>query len=63
MHSAPAFADDDAQDEREEPAILSYDQFRNHLGLLDWQRRRAEYERRDAAAMRNRVPEAVHRLG
>jgi hypothetical protein len=49
MHSARAIFEDDLQGDDAEPSVLSYLQFRNHLGLLDWRRRRAEYEQ-DAAA-------------
>lgn len=37
-----------------EPVVLSYTQFRNHLGLLEWRRRLAQYEQRAAlsAALR-----------
>jgi hypothetical protein len=31
-------------DEDLEPSVLSYTQFRNQLGLLEWRRRRAAYE-------------------
>jgi hypothetical protein len=27
----------------QDPEVLSYTQFRNHLGLLEWRRRRAQY--------------------
>jgi hypothetical protein len=48
MHSTLSrYEDQDAADQ--EPVVLSYTQFRNHLGLLDWRRRRAEYEQRGAA--------------
>ena len=49
MHSAPSPNEFDA-DEDQEPAVLSYTQFRNQLGLLEWRRRRAEYERRAAVS-------------
>jgi hypothetical protein len=40
----------DLELEDEEPAVLSYTQFRNQLGLLEWRRRRAQYEQGAAAA-------------
>ena len=43
MHSARTTWQDDADPADEEPVVLSYVQFRNRLGLLEWQRRRAEY--------------------
>jgi hypothetical protein len=54
MHSAQMTFGDEQDPADEEPTVLSYTQFRNHLGLLDWRRRRAEYERHSAlpAALR-----------
>jgi hypothetical protein len=49
MHSVRATFDDDMEGDDAEPSVLSYAQFRNHLGLLDWRRRRAEYEQGAAA--------------
>jgi hypothetical protein len=51
MHSARATFDDDLESGDPEPSVLSYVQFRNHLGLLDWRRRRAEYEQNAAAGV------------
>ena len=50
----------DPDSENEEPAVLSYTQFRNHLGLLEWRRRRAQYEQGAAvsAALRQQRPSA-----
>lgn len=41
-----AIADDGPESADPEPAVLSYTQFRNYLGLLEWRRRRAELQRR-----------------
>ncbi len=49
MHSARATYEEDPQSDDAEPSVLNYLQFRNHLGLLDWRRRRAEYEQGTAA--------------
>jgi hypothetical protein len=51
MHSARATFEDDPEGEDAEPSVLSYAQFRNHLGLLDWRRRRAQYEQNAAAGV------------
>jgi hypothetical protein len=49
MHSARMTYEDQQDAGDQEPVVLSYVQFRNHLGLLDWRRRRAQYEQRTAA--------------
>ncbi len=43
MHSARTTDEDETEPRDPEPAVLSYMQFRNHLGLLEWRRRRAQY--------------------
>ena len=48
MHSARTTDDGETEPRDPEPAVLSYMQFRNHLGLLEWRRRLAEYEQRGA---------------
>ncbi len=35
--------EDGADLEDQDAEVLSYTQFRNHLGLLEWRRRRAQY--------------------
>jgi hypothetical protein len=49
MHSARTTSPGEQDPDDQEPAVLSYTQFRNHLGLLEWRRRLAEYEQRGAA--------------
>ena len=44
MFSAPTTDEDDPDARDLEPVVLSYTQFRNHLGLLEWRRRLAQYE-------------------
>lgn len=43
MHSALTTWQDDTDPGDQEPVVLSYTQFRNRLGLLEWRRRRAAY--------------------
>jgi hypothetical protein len=43
MHSMRT-TEDEAGLGDQDPEVLSYTQFRNHLGLLEWRRRRAQYE-------------------
>lgn len=40
--------EDEADPGDQDPEVLSYTQFRNHLGLLEWRRRRAQYEQAGA---------------
>jgi hypothetical protein len=44
MERLPLNERDRDVDDDLEPSVLSYTQFRNQLGLLEWRRRRAEYE-------------------
>jgi hypothetical protein len=70
MHNARTGNHEDDTDLPDpEPEVLSYTQFRNHLGLLEWKRRRAQYEQgRSPAAQWPRTPwlkrasDAVNRL-
>jgi hypothetical protein len=48
MHSARTTDEAEPDPRDPEPAVLSYTQFRNQLGLLEWRRRLAEYEQRGA---------------
>jgi hypothetical protein len=45
MHPPGPLSEVDDGGDDLEPQVLSYVQFRNQMTLLDWQRRRAEYER------------------
>lgn len=51
-----AIGDDGPESGDPEPAVLSYTQFRNYLGLLEWRRRRAELNRRGGAMSAIPVP-------
>jgi hypothetical protein len=68
MHSARTSYEDETDLPDLEPEVLSYTQFRNHLGLLEWKRRRAEYEQGRPASAQPRAPwlrrasDAVNRL-
>ncbi len=44
MYSARSTFEEDPEAADQEPVVLSYTQFRNHLGLLEWRRRLARYE-------------------
>ena len=57
MHRTGDEADGDDQDLE----VLSYTQFRNHLGLLEWRRRRALYEQAGALPARAGVPPQTSR--
>ena len=47
---------DEADGDDQDPEVLSYTQFRNHLGLLEWRRRRALYEQAGALPARAGLP-------
>jgi hypothetical protein len=53
----------DPDSENEEPAVLSYTQFRNQQGLLEWRRRRAQYEQGAALTAALRQPHTTGTAG
>ena len=67
MYSARSTMDDHPEAADHEPVVLSYTQFRNQLGLLEWRRRLARYEQDVAlsAALRpqHTAAPAAGRLG
>jgi hypothetical protein len=67
MHSARTRGCEDDSDLPElEPEVLSYTQFRNQMGLLEWKRRLAQHEQGKApvprVSWRMRALHAVNRL-
>ena len=55
MHSKRTIEDEAGLGDQD-PEVLSYTQFRNHLGLLEWRRRRAQYGQAGAVPATAAVP-------